>query len=141
MKPNTKRLLAVGAVVLAVGGGAGAALASSAPSTASQAHGLFHFRHPRVVRLVVKSASDYLGLTPQQLREQLRAGKSLAEIATAQGKTVDGLKSAILGAVKTRLDQVVAANRITSAREQALLDGLSTRLDTLLYRHFGHTNA
>ncbi len=43
------------------------------------------------------AAARYLGLSPQALRSQLEAGKSLAEIAAAQGKSIDGLKNAILG--------------------------------------------
>lgn len=45
------------------------------------------------------AAARYLGMTPQALRSQLDAGKSLAEIAAAQGKSVDGLKNVILGAL------------------------------------------
>jgi hypothetical protein len=45
------------------------------------------------------AAARYLGLSPQALRSQLEAGKSLAEIAAAQGKSVDGLKNFLLGAL------------------------------------------
>src|SRR5450432_3511353 len=39
------------------------------------------------------AAASYLGLTPAELRTDLMGGKTLAEIATAQGKTADGLVS------------------------------------------------
>ena len=145
MHLKTKQTLAIGAVALvAIGGGVGGALAASGPSSVAKAQGvattagLGHFRRHAIRRGILRVAADYLGLTPRELVQQLRSGKSLAEIATAQGKSVDGLKTAILDAVQARLDKGVASNRITSAQEQTFLDRVKTRLDTLVNRHFGH---
>jgi len=80
------------------------------------------------------AVATYLGVTPAQLRTELRAGKSLAQIATGHGKTVAGLKSAILDAVKTRLDKAVARGRLTAAQEKTILDRLSAHLDQLVNR-------
>src|SRR5436190_1900894 len=66
------------------------------------------------------AAAKYLGLSRSALASRLRSGKSLADVAKAQGKSVTGLVSAIKDAVKTRLDQAVAAKKITSAEEQEL---------------------
>jgi hypothetical protein len=52
-------------------------------------------------------AAKYLGLTQEQLLTQLRDGKSLADIAKAQGKSVDGLKQAILSALTAELKEHV----------------------------------
>jgi hypothetical protein len=52
-------------------------------------------------------AAKYLGLTQEQLLTQLRDGKSLADIARAQGKSVDGLKQAILSALTAELKENV----------------------------------
>jgi hypothetical protein len=144
MNLKTKQTLAAGAAALvAIGGGVGGALAASGPSTVSKAQGVATTAGPAFRRLAIRRGifrvtADYLGLTRRELFQQLRSGKSLAEIATAKGKTVDGLKTAILDAVKTRLDKAVTNSRITSVQEQAFLDHLKTRLDTLLNRHFGH---
>ena len=81
---------------------------------------------------VLAAVTGYLGLTPQQLRADLAAGKTLAQIATAEGKSVGGLEQAIESAVTARLDQAVAAGKITAAQEQAILAKLQTRLDTLV---------
>src|SRR5689334_21373987 len=59
------------------------------------------------------AASTYLGLTDAQLRTQLESGKSLADVAKAQGKTVDGLVQAIVDSAKKKLDAAVAAGRLT----------------------------
>jgi hypothetical protein len=63
-----------------------------------------------------------------QLLQQLSAGKSLAGIAAAKGKTVAGLEQAMLAPVKKALDAAVTAKAITSARETQILRRLSDRL-------------
>ena len=134
MHTSTKKVIAIGAAALvAAGGTAGGAIAAAKSPTAAATA-----QHRFVRHGVFLAAADYLGLTPRQLFQQLRSGKSLAEIAVAQGKTVDGLKSAILAAVKARVDRVVAAGRITSAQEQTFLGKVQARLDTFVNRHFGH---
>src|SRR5438128_9846269 len=41
------------------------------------------------------AAASYIGVTATELRTELDAGKTLAAIATANGKTADGLKAAL----------------------------------------------
>ena len=78
------------------------------------------------------AVAKYLGLTEAQLLKQLQSGKSLADIAKAQGKTISGLEQAITAAAKTRLDRAVANKRLTAAQEQKLLSGLSARMNDLV---------
>ncbi len=80
------------------------------------------------------AVASYLGLTETQLAEQLRAGKSLAEIAAAQGKAVAGLKDAILSEAKTHLDQEVAAGDLTAAQAAERLADLKARLDEIVQK-------
>jgi len=82
----------------------------------------------RVRAFVVRTAAQYLALTPLQLRSDLGAGQTLAQVAAANGKTVDGLEQAVQGAARTRLDNAVSAGRISAPQEQALLSRLATRL-------------
>ena len=58
---------------------------------------------------------------PRTLRTQLAAGKTLAAIATANGKTVDGLKAALTTAAKSDLDAAVTAGKLTQAQEDKIL--------------------
>ncbi len=51
------------------------------------------------------AAATYLGLTSDQIRTDLQSGKTLAQIAVAQGKTADGLVQAILAAQEANLDE------------------------------------
>jgi hypothetical protein len=90
----------------------------------------------------VEEVATYLGLKPEELRTQLKSGKSLADIATAQGKTVDGLKTAITDAVTKRLDAAVTAGKLTSEQKAKLLEGLAAHLDDFVNgvqkARFGH---
>jgi UDP-N-acetylmuramate-alanine ligase len=81
---------------------------------------------------LLRVSAKYIGVKPQALRAELKAGKSLAEVATSHGKTAAGLKAAILKPIQTRLDRAVAAGRLTSVQAQARLDRLSARLDKLI---------
>jgi hypothetical protein len=128
-------MVLVGMALVFSAAGAGAAIAAGRPwdqGTGSSTHAGMH-AHRGAERLI-QAAASYLGLTVTELRTQLQSGKSLAQVAAAQGKSVTGLKDAILAAAKTRLDQAVAAGRLTAAQEQALLDRLKTRLDTFVNR-------
>jgi hypothetical protein len=78
------------------------------------------------------AAATYLGLTEAQLRTRVNDGKTLAEIAKAQGKSVDGLKAALVKDVKDKLHAAVKAGRMTKAEEQRALQGFESRIDDLV---------
>ena len=83
---------------------------------------------------LLKAAGTYLGVTPQQLVTELRAGKSLAQVATAKSKSVDGLKQALLAAVKQKVEAAVAAGRLDAARAQQLLERAPAHIARLVNR-------
>jgi hypothetical protein len=89
----------------------------------------------------LRAAANYLGLTEAQLFQQLRSGKTLAQVASDKGKTAAGLEKAIIDPVKTRLDKAVSAGRITEAQEQALLKRLQSRIDKRVNRSLKHDRA
>jgi hypothetical protein len=78
------------------------------------------------------AAASYLGLTRAQLMSQLQSGKTLAQIAKAQGKSTSGLKDALLAAIRTKLDKAVTNKQVTQAQEQQILSTLSSHLDDLI---------
>ena len=80
----------------------------------------------------LEGAADYLGLSEDELHEQLRDGRSLADIATAEGKSVEGLKQALLASAKERLDQAVEDGDITPAQRDELLQQLESKIDDLV---------
>jgi hypothetical protein len=86
---------------------------------------------------LLKTAADYVGLSRDQLTNELRGGASLAEIATEHGKTVDGLEQALIDAAKADLDKRVAAGDITADQEQHVLDNLRARIADFVNRKGG----
>jgi hypothetical protein len=76
----------------------------------------------------LEAAAGYLGITEAQLRTELEGGKSLAQVATAHGKSVDGLVSALVAEAKSKLDAAVSAGRLTKSQETELLSGLKDRI-------------
>jgi hypothetical protein len=87
----------------------------------------FPFLHDKL-----SPAAEYLGLTEAELFEQLREGKSLAEVAEAEGKPVAGLKQAILDGAKSALDEAVANERLTQAQADAVYERLQGFIDELV---------
>jgi hypothetical protein len=88
-------------------------------------------------RVGFDAAATYLGLTAQQLHSQLESGKSLADVASDRHKDLGGLKTAIENAVKQRLDTAVKNKRLTQAQENAIVSGLSSRIDMLVQQKGG----
>jgi hypothetical protein len=78
------------------------------------------------------AAASYLGLSAAQLRTDLESGKTLAQVAAAQGKSADGLKQALVADARSHLEQAVEDGRITVAQEQQMLNDLSSHLDGIL---------
>ncbi|HSB38121.1 MAG TPA: hypothetical protein VLD13_03445 [Gaiellaceae bacterium] len=78
------------------------------------------------------AAASYLGLTGAQLQSRLESGKTLAQIAKAEGKSVDGLKNAMLADVNSKLDAAVKAGRLSKADEQRILKDFEARADDLV---------
>ena len=58
--------------------------------------------------------TDLLGIDADTLRAELQAGSTLAEVATAQGVTVDVLVDAIVDQMQERVDAAVEAGKITA---------------------------
>jgi hypothetical protein len=84
---------------------------------------------------VIAPAASYLGVSPAKLRSERRQGKSLAQIAAStRGKSVEGLKAALMAAAQRRLNAAVASGRITAHEANEVLSGLSTHIQGLLER-------
>lgn len=97
-------------------------------------HFFFRARVMGPVRDGIHAAATYLGLTDRQLVSKLQSGKSLAQIAGDQQKSVDGLKTAIKDAVRADLDKAVKAGKLNQTQENKLLGRLDNRLNDLVNR-------
>lgn len=77
-------------------------------------------------------AATFLGLSVSDLQTALKGGKTLADEATAQGKSVADLVTALEAPAKTNLDKAVTDGKITQAQETAILANLTTRITNLV---------
>ena len=84
---------------------------------------------------VMTGAADYLGLSLTQLRTQMHSGTSLADIAVAQGKSVSGLKDAILAAMTSRIN---ADTALTAQQRAAMISQMKSHLDTMINIDMDH---
>jgi Arc/MetJ-type ribon-helix-helix transcriptional regulator len=94
--------------------------------------GHFHRGGPPLFGEKLSAAADYLGLTQAELRTKLNAGRTLADIAKARGKSVDGLKQAILDEAETKLDQLVEDGELTQAEADEMLARMKSHIDELV---------
>jgi hypothetical protein len=78
------------------------------------------------------AAATYLGLTAAELRERLEGGDTLAEVAEAESKSVDGLVGALVTAAKAELDEKVEDGTLTEAQRTEILSGLENRLEDVV---------
>ena len=83
-------------------------------------------------------AASYLGLDRADLRKAIRSGKSLADVAREQGKSVDGLVAALTTVAAERLEAAVAAGRLTDAQRDEIASRLEQRIRRFVNGTFGH---
>jgi hypothetical protein len=80
----------------------------------------------------LETAASYLGLSETELRSRLANGRTLAEIAKAEGKTVDGLVQALLDNAEKKLDAAVAAGKLTAKQADDIREGWKERITDLV---------
>lgn len=83
-----------------------------------------------------EAAARYLGLTQARLREALRDGKTLAQVARDRGKSVDGLVDALVAEAEEKLDRAVEEGRLNEAEKREMLSGLRERITDLVNGRF-----
>jgi hypothetical protein len=82
--------------------------------------------------VVVQAAKQYLGVDVKTIFQELRTGKTLAQIAVAHGKTADGLTAAVVASAKTQLDKQVSSGRITAQQETDFLAQFQTAVSKIV---------
>jgi len=96
-------------------------------------HGFGHFG----VFTELGTAASYLGLEEDELRDALADGKSLAQVAKDQGKSVDGLVDALVADATKRIDAAVDDGRLTKEQASELKQDLEERITDLVNREPG----
>jgi|tagenome__1003787_1003787.scaffolds.fasta_scaffold20987437_7 hypothetical protein len=78
------------------------------------------------------AAATYLGVTRSQLMTQLQSGKSLADVAKANDKSVDGLVAAMVADAKQHIAADVKAGRLTEAQQTQILSDLQQHVTDMV---------
>jgi len=73
-----------------------------------------------------------LGITETELKTELQAGKSVADVATAKNVSLDKVISAIVDAETKNLQQAVTDGKLTQAQADQRLADLKANLPTQL---------
>lgn len=86
---------------------------------------------------VMAEVAKALGISRDRLHDQLHDGKSVADIARAQGKDLDDVKAAARAAVVEELGEAVKAGKLTDAQRDRLVEHLDEHLDRLAEGRMG----
>lgn len=137
MKTRTWFKASVGMGIAALVASAGLAFASPAaalspmalPQAAAQ-----HWGGVGIGRGSAKLATiaQALNMTEAELRAELQAGKSVADVASAKGVALQTVVDAVIAEQTTALNEAVAAGRITQAQADAILANLKIILPAQL---------
>lgn len=79
-----------------------------------------------------RETMDATGLDRAALQQELAAGKSLAQVAIANGSSGDAVVQTVLDQVKERLDTAVQRGRISQERADTLLQEATTRANAIV---------
>ncbi len=80
-------------------------------------------------------AAQVLGMEPQELLAELRAGKSVADVAQEKGIDLDEIVNAIIERKVDYLNQLVADGRLTQEQANILIDLETERVTKMLNWH------
>jgi uncharacterized protein (DUF433 family) len=113
-----KKLVAAVAVAGVLLAGGSAAWAQSDGSGGSGASGgaAQQGRRGHGARLALRTAATTIGVSPQDLAGQIRAGKTVAAVATEHNVDPAGIVNAVVAALTQQIDQAVAQGKIDGNR-------------------------
>jgi hypothetical protein len=88
------------------------------------------------IKDIMGTVATSLKVTPEQLKQEMSSGKSLAQVAADHGVSRDQLKATILNEAKSKLNAAASNGTITQETSAKLYNALSQRIDQLLDRTF-----
>ncbi len=95
-------------------------------------HGGHHGNFHRLYGMIVGNSAEVLGMEVDALKEELHAGNSLADVATAQGVEVEQFKADLLAAIAADLDEKVADGAITQEQADRILEKITESIDRIV---------
>ncbi len=93
--------------------------------------------HRRDIRQAgVAVSAKTIGVTPQVLVADLRAGNSIAGVATQHGVSTQAVVNALVSAADGKVDQFVAAGKLSSTQAKVVEAKIPTLVDKAVARTF-----
>ena len=112
-------------------GGSGM-MQGSMTGTAGWGYGMNHESMMYGVTPMHDDIASYLGMTTQELYNQMAAGKSLVQIAAQKGITEQQLMDAIMAGRRAAYDQAVKGGYMTQAQADAMLQNMNNNLKNMV---------
>jgi hypothetical protein len=75
---------------------------------------------PHIALASLDAAAKAIGITPAQLKEELKGGKSIADVAIAHGTTAQAVTDALVADANARIDAALAKGTIDAAKAAEL---------------------
>ena len=125
-----KTVGAAGVAALLSVGAVSALAASPSPTpkshpAASQPSTDRHADRRAIRAAVIESEADILGITPQTLIKDLKAGQKVSDLAKDRGITQEQFETRLVANLKPRLETLVDKKVITQAQADRILDRIS----------------
>ncbi|HTK14765.1 MAG TPA: hypothetical protein VL769_00100 [Acidimicrobiia bacterium] len=133
---STAGIAIAGATSSSSGSSPSVTASATAPATANaakpaHAHRRARLRH-RIRVFVRKVVLETIGIDRPTLRNELRGGKTIGEIATAHGVEPSAVIDALVTGATTKLDAAAGAGKITTERAQKIEAKLPARFTKLV---------
>jgi ribosome-binding protein aMBF1 (putative translation factor) len=87
---------------------------------------------PQAFDAAIPAAATSLGMSPDQLAQELKRGKSLLTLASERHIDAQRLRAAMLTAVKTKLDQLVPSGKLTQVQVDKQMQAATKEIEALL---------
>ena len=86
--------------------------------------------------LMLSTTATTLHMTPSAVRAALKGGTTLSQLATQHGSSSAALQQALQNAVSARLSKLVAAGKMSSARQARIEKAAARMLPNVMNRKF-----
>ena len=97
------------------------------PTAAGTQHpaGDRHADRRAIRRAVIESEADVLGIKPEQLLKDLKAGQKVSDLAKDKGMTKEQFETKLVANLRPRLEVLVDHKTITQAQADRVLDRIA----------------
>ena len=132
---------------IAVGGSAVAGAATTATSAVSQTvapqggHSWLKAHRKEIRAAGAKTVATTIGISTDELKQDLKNGQSIAEIATAHNVDPQTVATALVNQIDARIDKAVTDGKLTQERADTLKGKAPTVVDKVINHHKGDAKA